>query len=650
MTVKEDNRSQLQRKAKLAAVVSSRRDFLLTAVSGMVLASSVSLSARPAPSVTVSSPNNKLQFQLFAGPEPTYRITVNANPVIETSKLGIVVDGTNLTSKARIGPLRKFHIRERYPTRGIHSLATDRANGAQISLTHAESNTSFTLEIRAFDDGAAFRFIVPGEATRAPDEASSFRLPAGSVVWYHDFEGHYEGLHAKKLINDIKDGEWAAPPVTFKLPKGGYGSISEAALANYAGMGLQADGRGGFNARLGHALPVSYPFRLRYGLEEAERLRNPARISGTIQTPWRVVLFSPDLNGLVNSDLIANLSAIPDKKYFPDGIDTPWIKPGRAVWKFLDGGENTLESMKEFSRLAGLLGFEYNVVEGFWQRWSEEQMRELTDFSRQHSVGVWFWKHRRDLRTAEQRRTFFSLCRSVGVVGAKIDFFDHEAKEVIDEYHSLLEDAAEFKLMVDFHGANKPTGESRTWPNEMTREGVYGLEHRSIESWARHNTTVPFTRLLAGHADYTPMHFGARRKETSWAHQIATAAAFSSPVLIYAAHPKTILENPAVEMIRNIPSTWDETIVLAPSEIGELAAFARRKGRDWFVVVLNGPTVRSIRVPLTFLSKGKHHGLVVRDRTDEAAAVQIDRMEVTSRDQLTIDLRHGGGFVGRFTR
>ena len=649
MTAIEDNRSQPRRDV-LAAFASSRRDFLLTTVSGIVLASSLSVNAQARSSLTLSSPNNKLQFHLFAGEQTTYHITVNGYAAVETSKLGIVLDGTNLTNEVRIGPVKKFRIRERYPTRGVHSQAINHANGARISLIHSESNTRFTLEIRAFDDGAAFRFIVPGETTRVPDEASSFRLPAGSTVWYHDFEGHYEGLHAKKVVDEIKDGEWAAPPITFKLPTGGYASISEAALTNYAGMGLQADGRGGFNARLGDALPVSYPFRLRYGKDEADRLKSPARVSGTIQTPWRVVMFASDLNGLVNSDLITNLSATPEREYFPQGMNTSWIKPGRAVWKFLDGGENTLESMKEFSRLAGELGFEYNVVEGFWQRWTEAQMRELTEFSRQHNVGVWFWKHRRDLRTLEDRRKFFTLCRSVGVVGAKIDFFDHEAKEVIDEYQALLKYAAEFELMVDFHGANKPTGESRTWPNEMTREGIYGLEHRRIESWARHNTTVPFTRLLAGHADYTPMHFGTRRKETSWAHQIATAAGFNSPMLIYAAHPKTILENPAVELIKSIPSTWDETIVLAQSEIGELAAFARRKASDWFVVVINGPTARSITVPLGFLGKGKYQALLVSDRTDEAAAVKIDRIELTTRDQLTINLRDAGGFVGRFSR
>src|SRR5262249_20868767 len=159
-------------------------------------------------------------------------------------------------------------------------------------------------------------------------------------------------------------------------------------------------------------------------------------------------------------------------------------------------------------------------------------------------------------------------------------------------------------LLVDFHGSNKPTGEPRTWPNELGREGIYGLEHRGMTEWARHNATLPFTRLLAGHGDYTPVHFGDRRRETSWAHQVATAAVMTYPVPVYAAHPRTLLANPAVGMIKSIPSVWDETIVLPFSEIGEVAAFARRHGDVWFLAILNGPTARKVHIPLAFLDAG----------------------------------------------
>src|SRR5262249_15818714 len=198
-----------------------------------------------------------------------------------------------------------------------------------------------------------------------------------------------------------------------------------------------------------------------------------------------------------------------------------------------------------------------------------------------------------------------------------------------DLYQTLLRESAERRLIVDFHGANKPAGEARMWPNEMTREGIYGLEHRRTERWAPVNTTLPFTRLLAGHADYTPVIFGERRKETSWAHQIASAAIFTSPLLVYGAHPKSILANPAVEIIKSIPSVWDETIALPPCEIGELAAFARRSGSTWFLAMMNGSTARTIKIPLAFLDGGKYQSMLARDLKDEAAAVTVENISIS---------------------
>jgi len=174
------------------------------------------------------------------------------------------------------------------------------------------------------------------------------------------------------------------------------------------------------------------------------------------------------------------------------------------------------------------------------------------------------------------------------------------------------------------------------------------MESSSLKTRARHDATLPFTRFLAGHADYTPVHFGGRRADTTWAHQIASAAVFTAPLLTYAAHPKSLLENPAVEMIKSIPSVWDETVVLPPSEIGEVAVFARRHGQTWFLAVLNGPAARAVDIPLSFLGEGEHRAMLVRDDKDDAAAVEIENVSVRRSDRLAIELREGGGFIARF--
>src|SRR5262249_817207 len=324
---------------------SSRREFLTQAVAAPVLIGAVSALAKEDPYKTaIASPDRRIKFQLVLNPvRLSYIVTFNDRKAVDWSRLAISIDGTDITNLVSFGKVERYRIRENYQTRGVHSTASNNCNGARIPIQHLKTGTAYALEIRVFNDGLAFRFVVPGAGKRVPDEATSFSFIDNSIVWFHDFEGHYEGIHQKKRINDFNDGEWAAPPLTVKLSLGGYAAITEAALMNYPGMGLRADGKMAFTTVLGHALPVSHPFDLRYGKEEAKRLAQPAAIEGPITTPWRVIMMGPDLNTLVNSDIISNLSPQSDKTLFPQDLKTEWVKPGRAVWRYLDGGENTLE-------------------------------------------------------------------------------------------------------------------------------------------------------------------------------------------------------------------------------------------------------------------------------------------------------------------
>jgi alpha-glucosidase len=605
--------------------------------------------------IPLVSPNGLLAFDFSRDGDGrlTYTVTMRGETVIEPSALGIVVNGTNLGERVAVSNVTDSGlVDERYAWLGVHSTAVNRCRAGAATLRHTPTGTPWTLEARACDDGVAFRYVVPGEArtSRTVAETTAFRVPAGSVIWSHDFEGHYEGVHVRREIDQAAAGLWAATPLTVKLPNGaGYAALAESAVAGYAGMALQADGRRGFNVKLGDEEPISYPFFLRYFPDEIAQMEQPTKLAGTITSPWRIVIAGRDLNALVNADIIHDVAPPPDPSLFPDGVKTSWIRPGRAVWRYLDGGDNTFEGIKHFSALAGTLGFEHHVVEGIWERWSDAQLHEFVADAQSRGVGIWLWKTSKALATVEQQRAFFARCHDLGVVGAKIDFFDHEAKDMIERYQSILREASAQRIMVDFHGANKPAGEARTWPNELTREAVKGLEYRSMEAWARHNTTLPFTRYLAGAADYTPVVFGDRRKETSWTHQVATAAVFTSPLLVYGAHPQSLLDNPAVDIIKSLPSVWDETIVLPMSEIGALAAFARRRGDTWFVAVLNGDAAKTIRIDLGFLGAGRYDALLARDKMDDPAALVVEKAEKGRTDTLAIELRPAGGFIARLT-
>lgn len=599
----------------------------------------------------VSSPDGSIQFHVTFSGGIGYDVSLKGKPVIEPSRMVFSIDGTELTGSPTIGEIKTYKINETYPFRGVHSVATNRCNGATIALKSGEAN--YTLEIRAFNDGVAYRFISAGEngQCRVPDEASTFSIPDGSRVWYHDLSGHYEGQHTNNLVAAIRDGQWVAPPMTFKLPgDGGYASVTEADLVNYSGMALKATGQHEFTLALAHKQPPSNPFLMRYTTNDVVRLSHAASVSGTITTPWRVVMMGATLNALVNCDILPDLCPPPDAKFFPQGLKTDWIKPGRAVWKYLDGGDSSVEGTKEFCRMAGKLGFEYNVVEGYWTRWSDAEIKDVVAYAKQQGVSLLFWKHSRALRTPEAREEFFKKLHDLGVAGAKIDFFDNEHKEIIDLYQALTESAAKYHLLVNFHGSDKPTGTIRTWPNEITREAVRGMESSRLQDRATHETTLPFTRMLAGPADYSVVHFGARKQNTTWAHQIATAAIFNQPLLTYAANPSNLLTNAGVDLIKSIPAVWDETIVLPPSEIGKLAVYARRSGDTWFLAVIGGVDAQSVQVPMSFLGDDDYQGMLIRDSGKGPEAEEIENRLVHREETLTINLRAGGGFIGRFSK
>lgn len=604
--------------------------------------------------VQVASPDGNVKLTILPNAERlTFTVTLGNTTVLDPSTIVMNLDGYDLSAGVVFGKVERYEVNETYLWHGVHSTAVNRCSGARISLRNDLSFIDYILDVRVFNDGTVFRHVIPGDegASRVPDEYTTFVIPAGSTVWYHDLGGHYEAAYEKNNISDVPPGQWMGPPVTFRLPgSAGYASITEANLVNYSGMALEADGRRGLITGLGHRQPLNYPYELRYGRDEARRLGKPASVTGTITTPWRVVMVAANLNTLVNCDIVHNLCPAPDPKYFPDGIKTDWVKPGRSVWRYVDGGDGSFEGLKGFSRMAGQLGIEYHILEGLWRRWSDEQIKEIVEFSRERGVRLLFWVHGNRLRTPEARKEFFSRLHNLGVGGAKIDFFDHEAKETVDLYEELLKGAAKYRMVVDFHGANKPTGRERTWPNELVREAVRGMESSRLKERARHETILPFTRYLAGPADYTTMHFGQRRGDTTWTHQIASLAIFDSPLLTIAAHPQSVLDNPAVEVIKSIPAVWDETIVLPGSRIGELAIFARRTGDTWFLAIMCGARAKTIRVPLSFLSDGRYNASLVRDNQENVAAVVLEDRTVRRGDTLTIKMTSGGGFVGRFTR
>ena len=242
--------------------------------------------------------------------------------------------------------------------------------------------------------------------------------------------------------------------------------------------------------------------------------------------------------------------------------------------------------------------------------------------------------------------------QQVGLAGLKIDYIDKEGIDQIRFYEQALKDALATHLMIDFHGADKPTGYNRRFPNEITREGIYGQEWRTYTPQGpANNAIIPFTRFLAGPGDYTPGVFtSSLAYGTSRTQQLALPVIYNSPLLCWADDPAAYLASPAANIIRSIPTTWDETRVLAPSRIGELVAFARRKGNDWFIAVINAGEEKQLVLPLRFLANTPYYQAeILQDDLTSPDSLLHNISAYTAADTLSIRLRPKGGFVARLT-
>lgn len=547
----------------------------------------------------------------------------------------------------------KIH-REEFQTKGTHSNGVNWYREIHINAASGKAK-NFLLLVRLYNTGMAYRYQFFSKDSCSVDEQSQFQFPSGTGLWMQNDIQYYEGMYYRQLADSVKAGKKIGPPLVSAYGNDQFAALTEVDLNDYAGMALKAIGHRKFQTLLS----------------------GDTRRKGTIQSPWRLIM-AGNLNELVNNDFMANLSPKPDPVLFKNADQ--WIRPGLSVWSWLTDYNVAskyivgFEDMKKFSKWAGEIGIPYNLVDDGWSNWKQGDkdhwalMKELVEYSAEQGVKVWLWKAYPDFKgieginSPEKMKIFFRKCAEVGVVGVKIDFFNNESQEINRFYRAALEEAAKYKIMVNFHGSNKPTGLQHQYPNEMAREGIQGNEYGPD---SRRAVVLPFTRLLVGSGDYTPLILSKDNtsdtswrqryhKEmtggASWSFQIATTLLFSSPILCLSASPTDIIASGQQDFIKNIPVEWDETIVLPPSEIGERVLMARRKGTDWFLICVSEKPVDKMEVPLDFLSEGDYNALLLADDPNTVTALVETRRKVDSRQKLSLTIRGKGGFVARFTK
>jgi alpha-glucosidase len=637
---------------------------------------------RKGETLKLRSPNGRVEinFALDRAGAPAYSVNYDGRALVLPSTLGLVFkQGGALGGMTLAAARRRAHDETYELVVGKTSRARDRYRELNVALVeHGAARRKLQLVFRAYDDGIAFRYFLPAQDAlkdfEITDERSEFRFPTDHDCWamqLRTFHSNYEKEFDPISLSRIKPGAKIGLPLVVQAAGGTTLAIAEAALKDYAGMYLHgAEGTpNGLVSRLS-------PFG---GSETGSAVKGAAPHA----SPWRVVMIGDAPGRLVESTILLNLNE-------PNAVRDPtWIKPGKAAWDWWSGqrasgvsfktGMNDA-TMKHYIDFAAEMGLEYMLVDAGWytpkaygddadtkaditKSVPEIDLPALVAYARERRVGIILWLHW--ITARDQMDRAFPFYERLGVKGIKVDFMDRDDQEMVAFYQRILQKAAAHRLVVDLHGAYKPTGLTRTYPNYLTQEGVLGAEYNkwSARITPTHNLTLPFTRMLAGPMDYTPGGFRNVGKErfvaqdseplvmSTRAHQLAMYVVYESYLQMVSDFPGAYRGEPGADFLRIVPASWDETRVLA-GEIGKFIVVARRRGREWFVGAMTNESARTLKLPLGFLKKGAYRLQEYADGRDAATdPKQISATERTLKagETLTLKLAPAGGYAARLT-
>jgi len=595
-----------------------------------------------------SSPDKHITLTVFtANNRLVYNVKAGTAEVLSNSAISLTVDSIDLGANAKIASAPLISkINEGYTILGNHTRVRNRANEAEIPVI--ASGIKFSLFVRVYNDGIAMRYSIPAGSKHIDKEGTSWALPGNvlKIAWA-DYSQSYEAINHVTELDKVPEATTIMAPVTYQA-NGYYVSISEADCENFSDMAL---------TRNGNVLSVNFPFA-KNGWDikaaDGDGKSVPAGMyHGKNVSPWRSTIIAKTLNELVNSDLVMNLCPPP-----APGSDFSWVKPGRSLWQWWSVGSPKYDDQKNWYDAAVKLKWEYYLVDDGWRYWKQPGkdqwalLKEVVDYGKSVGIKSIIWVDSKEFRKAPDRKAYLEKVKAIGADGIKIDFIPDATAGIMQWYIETIQECADLKLLVNFHGSVKPTGLRRTYPNDITREAIRGNEYQMTRYRrvmpAQHELTIPFTRYLAGAADYTPVILNPKELSTvkfTWPHEFAQAIVYLSPITHFADEYKFYLESPLFDLFQEIPTTWDETKVLSCTDMGEVVAFARRKNGTWWIGVMNGNTEREIKIPLDFLKK-KKEAILVYDGNGNTSADR--RRQIVSRhDVLTIKLRAGGGFVAK---
>ncbi len=642
--------------------------------------------SKSVPSVTSPDGNITVNFSLTADSTPSYWIDYNEKTVIDTSMLGF--------NFKNLPPLKKnFHIIRTStaksnsswsPIWGIKKTIQNHYKEMIITLKETtEVNRTMKIIFRVYNDGAAFRYVLPDQtdidSVNITSEITEFNLTDNHTVWWYpaDFDS-YEHVYKTTRLDTFDS---ANTPLPMKTDKGVYISIHEADLTDYAGMTLKKAKNTSFNLKCNL---VPWPDGIK------------VKASLPMKTPWRTIQICGTPGELITSDLILNLNEPCKLK------DTSWIKPMKyiGIWWGLhirkntwyagpDHGATTENAIKyiDFAADNNIKGL---LIEGWnqgWESWGSEKtiqnytesypdfdIEKVAQYAKERGVEL-IGHHETGGNVPNYEKQMdkaFKYYKKLGISYIKTGYagrifpegMHHHGQWMVNHYRKVVKRAADNHIMINAHEPIKPTGISRTYPNMMTREGGQGMEYNA---WSdgnppEHTTILPFTRFLAGPMDYTPgifdLYFNRYQKSnrvwTTLAKQLAYYVILYSPLQMAADLIENYKDQPAFKFIQDVPVNWDNTKIIT-AEIGDYIVLARKYNNLWFLGGITDEYPRKLSISLDFLERDKEYTAEIycddinTGLYENPTDIEIGTYSVNANDSLHIALSTSGGIAIKFT-
>jgi len=624
-------------------------------------------------SYSLRSPDGRIEVKVRATDRIKYDVLYKGKPILQDSQMSLDVEHKTLGANPKVLRTKQQSSEKVLEPVVRQKFAKIRENYNESRL---ELDGGYSVVFRAYNEGVAYRFetSLPQTEVHVSSEEGVFSFAGDHTVYYpqeESFFSHNERKYLPHQMSELAPAALASLPAVVDVGDGAKVAIAESDLEEYPGLWLHGTS--------GNALAATFPpYPLKEQLEKdrdfkvTEAADYIAVTKGTRTYPWRVIGIAEKDGDLLTNQLVWLLEK-------PSQVqDTSWIKPGKVAWDWWNAnnvygvdfksGVNT-ETYKYYIDFAAKYGIPYIILDEGWYKLGnvlevvpEINMEELIAYGKQKNVGVILWVVWKTL--ANQMEPALNQFAKWGVQGIKVDFMQRSDQLLINFYNKLSYETAKRKMLVDFHGDQKPAVMTRTWPNLISTEGVRGLEWDkwSAETDPLHDVTLPFTRMFLGPMDFTPgamlnaqkisfrpihdrpMSLGTR------CHQLAMYVVFESPLQMLSDSPSNYLREPEMmEFLGPVPSEWDETRVL-DGKIAEYVVVARRNGRDWYVGAMTNWTPRELNIDLSFLPDGSYSMEAYQDGVNADRFGSDYRQAKSSVDTSTkvkLKLAPGGGWAAR---